>query len=255
MWRGWVSDGRVELEFFQFKPEAIQAFDEVIAGFEAENPGIHVVQNAVPDAGTAIRTRLVRNDVPDVMTLNGDFSFGELSGAGVFYDFADEPVLDEVNPAIVEILQNLGTGGEGEVNGVPFANNASGVIYNMDLFAEHGVEPPTTFDEMVAAAETFQAEGVLPIYGTLKDQWTSLPAWNSISANVMPSDFFDRLRAEETSFAEVYPAVAERLLTLFSFAQEDKLSRDRIGQGPGAGPVSRPAGCARAGSVGPCSRP
>jgi len=128
MWRGWVSDGRVELEFFQFKPEAIQAFDEVIAGFEAENPGIHVVQNAVPDAGTAIRTRLVRNDVPDVMTLNGDFSFGELSGAGVFYDFADEPVLDEVNPAIVEILQK-----EGFVNSITESKDGPQGVISLTL--------------------------------------------------------------------------------------------------------------------------
>lgn len=52
----------------------------------------------MPDADTAIRTRLVRNDVPDVMTLNGNFTFGDLSKAGIFYDFSDEPVLDEVIP-------------------------------------------------------------------------------------------------------------------------------------------------------------
>ena len=29
-----------------------------------------------------------------------------------------------------------------------------------DLFAEHGVEVPTTWDEMIAAADAFQAKGI-----------------------------------------------------------------------------------------------
>lgn len=95
-----------------------------------------------------------------------------------------------MNPAIDEILTDLGTAGEGEVNGVPFANNASGVIYNADLFDQYGVEPPGTYSELVAAAQTFQDAGVLPFYATLSHAWTSLPAWNSLSANHRPEDFF-----------------------------------------------------------------
>ncbi|MFD5588732.1 ABC transporter permease subunit [Streptomyces sp. NPDC127063] len=33
----------VTLDFFQFKPEAVGTFDRLIAGFEAEHPGIRVV--------------------------------------------------------------------------------------------------------------------------------------------------------------------------------------------------------------------
>ena len=43
-----------------------------LAEFEAENPDIHVVVDNVPDPETALRTRLVKNDVPDVLTLNGN---------------------------------------------------------------------------------------------------------------------------------------------------------------------------------------
>jgi raffinose/stachyose/melibiose transport system substrate-binding protein len=89
-------NGRVTLEFFQFKPEAIQTFDKLIAGFERDNPNIHIQQNPVPDAGTAIRTRMVRDSVPDVMTLNADATFGELARAGVFYDFSKEPVVPQI---------------------------------------------------------------------------------------------------------------------------------------------------------------
>jgi raffinose/stachyose/melibiose transport system substrate-binding protein len=222
---GEPGDGRVTLEFFQFKPEAIEAFDAVIADFEAEHPGIRVRQNHVPDAETALRTRLVREDVPDVMALGGNATFGELAQAGVFHDFADDPILEAVNPAFVEILGDLGTSSEGAVHGIPFASNANGVIYNKDLFAAHEVDLPATWDDFLAAAETFEAAGVTPIYATLVDAWTAQVAFNSLTASLQPPDFFDELDAERTSFREEYDDVAERLRTVFGLAQRDRFSR------------------------------
>ncbi len=49
---GGASDGRTTIELFQFKPEAIQSFNRIIAAFERENPTIRVQQNHVPDADT-----------------------------------------------------------------------------------------------------------------------------------------------------------------------------------------------------------
>jgi raffinose/stachyose/melibiose transport system substrate-binding protein len=219
------SDGRVTLDFFQFKPEAIQTFDKIIADFERQHPTIRVRQNHVPNADTAIRTRLVRNDIPDVLVLNANATFGELATAGTFYDFAGEAVTRTVNPGILDIINDLGTRGEGEVNGLPFANNADGVIYNRDLFAKHGVAVPKTWNDLIAAAQTFKDAGVLPFYATLKESWTALPAFNALAANLAPDDFFAQRAAGRTTFAAAYPPVAQRLKQLFDFAQQDKLSR------------------------------
>jgi raffinose/stachyose/melibiose transport system substrate-binding protein len=219
------ASGKTKIELFQFKGEAVEIFQTLVDDFEATHPNIDVVLNNVPNADAAIRTRLVRNDVPDVMTLNGSGNFAQLARADVFYDFSQEPVLDTVNPAIVKILTDLGTSGEGEVNGIPFANNADGVIYNKDLFAKYGVEVPTTWDEMIAAADTFKAAGVTPFYITLKDAWTSLPAWNALASNLPPADFWKKVDDGETSFQADYPVVAERLEQLFDYGQEDKFSK------------------------------
>ncbi|MDG4827672.1 extracellular solute-binding protein [Asanoa sp. WMMD1127] len=220
-----ADDGRTTLDFFQFKPEAIETFDRLIADFEREHPDIHVVQNHVPNADTAIRTRLVRDDVPDVMTLNANASFGELARAGVFYDFAREPATRTVTPAILDIINALGTANPGEVNGLPFASNADGVLYNKALFAQHDVKVPTTWQELIAAAETFKAAGVTPFYATLKESWTALPSFNALAANLPPDDFWEQRRAGATTFADAYGTVADRYQQLFSYAQPDKLSR------------------------------
>lgn len=222
---GGSSDGRTEIEFFQFKPEAVQTFDKIIAEFEREHPDIRVVHNHVPDAETALRTRLVRDDIPDVLTLNGNASYAELARAGVFYDFSDVAASKAVTPAILEVLGDLGAAADGEVNALPFAANASGILYNKEIFAAQGVAVPTTWEDLVAAAEKFQAAGITPVYGTLGDSWTALSALNPIAANSAPDDYWDRLRADRTSFQEGWAEAAQRYAQLFSYAQRDKLSK------------------------------
>ncbi|MBX9245662.1 extracellular solute-binding protein [Actinotalea ferrariae] len=213
-------DGRTEITFFQFKGEAVEFFEEITARFEEENPDIDVVVQNVPDAETALRTRLVKNDMPDVLTLNGNGTFGELASAGVFADFSDAPALEGVKEGYVDVVRELGAGSEGEVNGVPFAANASGVLYNVELFEQHGVEIPETFPDLVAAAETFDAAGVLPFYGMLGDAWTAQSPMAPLTAQGAPEGFFEARFAGETTFAEGWREPIERLGTLFEFTQD-----------------------------------
>ncbi|WP_223733348.1 ABC transporter substrate-binding protein [Streptomyces purpurogeneiscleroticus] len=215
------------LDFFQFKPEAVGTFDKLIADFEAQHPGIKVKQHHAPDPDTAIRARLVKDDVPDVITLNGASTFGELASAGVFYDFSGKKVTGEVVPGVKKVLGDLGTAGKGEVNGLPFASNASGVLYNKELFAKYGVEVPRTWDDLIEAAKTFKKAGVTPFYGALKDAWTSLPPFNQLAANIVPPDgFWDARRQGRTSFGKDYPEVARKLTEIYRYTQKGALSRD-----------------------------
>lgn len=223
----------VTLNFFQFKSEAVGQFDEIIAGFEDANPGIKVIQNHVPSAETALRTLLVKDKVPDVMALNANGTFGELSRAGVFADLTNSPMMATVADAPVQIVNDLGQH-DNEISGMPFALAASGIIYNKTIFAEYGVAVPQTWDELIAAADTFQAAGITPIYGTLKDQWTVQPAFNNLGGALAPDGFFADLRAEganvgpdsEVSFSADYREAAEKLKTLFSYNQPNRDSRD-----------------------------
>ncbi|WP_164983810.1 ABC transporter substrate-binding protein [Cellulomonas endophytica] len=211
--------GRTEITFFQFKSEAVTYFEDLAAQFEAENPDIRVVVQNVPDPETALRTRLVKDDVPDVLTLNGNGTFGELASAGIFTDFSEDPLLMSINPAYVEVVQALGQSTPGAVNGIPFAANASGVLYNVELFEAQGVEVPTTWEELVAAAETFQAAGITPFYGMLGDAWTAQSPLAPLTAQDAPEDFFEQRFAGETTFAEGWRQPLEKLATLYGFTQ------------------------------------
>ncbi|WP_019180598.1 ABC transporter substrate-binding protein [Microbacterium yannicii] len=219
--------GVTTLNFFQFKGEALADFDEIITEFEAENPDIRVVQNQVADADTLIRTLLVKDRVPDVITLNANGNFGRLAQAGVFHDFSDEPVLETINPAVQEILAELGTYDD-EVNGLGYVNNADGVIYNQEIFEQQGLEVPETWDEFIAVCDALEAAGIQPFFGTLGDNWTGIPSWNALGAYAVQDGFFDKMREQgedigsdsEVSFQKNFPEVMERQSQLFSYMQD-----------------------------------
>lgn len=214
-------DGRTEIVFFQFKTEAVGFFDDLAARFEDENPDIDVVVDNVPAAETAMRIRLVKEDPPDVLTFNANGTFGEFASAGVFHDFAGSPLLDDVNPAYVEVVQELGASEPGAVNGIPFAANASGVLYNVELFAEHGREVPTTWTELVETAEYFRDQGIVPFYAMLADAWTAQSPLAPLTAQTEPEGFFEKRFAGETTFREGWTEAVEKVGTLFDLSQPD----------------------------------
>ncbi|MBP2436076.1 ABC transporter substrate-binding protein [Microbacterium amylolyticum] len=227
---GCATDGGGEvttLDFFQFKGEALKDFADIIDAFEAENPDIKVVQNQVADSETLIRTLLVKDRTPDVITLNGNGNFGKLAEAGVFYDFSDEPVLETINPGVQDILADLGNYGD-EVNSLGYVNNANGIIYNQDLFEAEGLEVPETWDELIALCDTLEERGITPFATSLSENWTAMPSWNGIGAYYAQGGFFDEMRAEgdtvgadsPVSFEKDFPEAMERQAELFQYSQE-----------------------------------
>lgn len=220
------SGGRTEVEFFQFKPEAVGTFDTLIAEFEEQYPDIDIVQNNVPSPDAALRTRLVKNDVPPLMTLNGNGAgYGDLAKAGIFRDFTGTQPLSRITDASIEVLNNLGQTGE-ETNGVPYANNADGILYNREIFDRLDLQVPTTWDELIATAEKAKAAGVTPFYLTWKEAWTTLPPFNPLAQDIPPDDFWELRQANETTFSEAWPPVMDALLQLKELGPDDPFRFD-----------------------------
>ncbi len=209
----------VEVEFFQNKREAVETFDRLIEKFEEENPNINVEQNHVPDAETVLKSRLARNNIPDIMGLGGNFTYGQIADAGILKNFDDASYLTNTQTAYREMLQDLH---EGSSNyGVPFTANANTVLYNKDKFDELGLDIPQTWDEFIATAETIQENGGTPFYLTFKDAWTIMVPWNSLAANLHGENFIEERTENETTFKARYEKAAERIYKLLDYGQDD----------------------------------
>ena len=59
----------------------------------------------------------------------------------------------------------------GNMASLPFQYNIEGIFYNKQLFADNGISEPETWDDLVAAAETLKAAGVVPITEAGSQGW------------------------------------------------------------------------------------
>lgn len=216
-----AADGKVTLQLFSNKSENINTYKGFIKEFEAENPDINIKLDAPPEAETVLKTRLTKNDLPDVMAIGGNATYGELARAGVLEDFSDTELVKTVQPSYVEMIGRLVGPDEKGTFGLPYATNANAVIYNKEKFDALGLQVPKTWDEFVASLDNAKAAGEIPIYFTLKDAWTGLISWNSLGANIAGEDFADKKNKGETTFVKSYDEVADKMLTLTSYGHKD----------------------------------
>ncbi len=217
--------GTVTLDFFQFKSEAADQFKSMVADFEKQNPTIKVNINNSANAQTDLRTRFVKNRVPDVITFNGDISFGNFAASGVFYDFTDEPIVDTLNPGMVQIAKNLvqtTDSSKKRLYGLPFAGNASGYIYNKALFRKVGLDPenpPTTWSEFTDMLNTFKDAGINPLQGSVADAWTTQAPLASLTGTLVPESKYTELKQGKTTFQELWKTAVEKESELFTYSQ------------------------------------
>lgn len=214
-------DGKVTLHLFSNKSENINTYKGLIEEFEAENPDIRIKFDSPPEAETVLRTKLIKNDIPDVMLIAGNATYGELGRAGVLEDFAESELIDSIQPSYLDMIDRLVGPEKDGVYGLPYATNANTVIYNKQKFEELGLEVPKTWDEFIAVLEKAKAAGEIPIYLTLKDAWTGMISLNSLGGNLAGEEFAEKKSAGKTSFVKSYDEVADKMLTLTEYGHKD----------------------------------
>lgn len=163
-----TSDGKTELELFGTKTENKETLQKLVDAYNESQDKVTVKLTQPADAGTVLKTRMTKNDLPDMVAMGGDFNYAELQSAGVLTDLSGEAFLDNINESYINMLYALNKDQEEKSYGVPYATNSSGIIYNKDIFAENSIEIPTTFSELMEVCEKLEAAGVTPFELTFK---------------------------------------------------------------------------------------
>ncbi len=144
----------VEIEYWQYFFDArVEAMETLIENFEAANPDITVKMTHFPyaDYRTKVAAAIPAGEGPDVVQL----FYGWLND----YVAADliQPLPSDVFPASkidAEFFPMVQAMKEGDQYwALPTAVRSLALFYNKRLLEEAGVEPPTTLDEMIAAAK------------------------------------------------------------------------------------------------------
>lgn len=218
---GGAEDGRTQIEIVQYKPEATAYFDALEEEFNATHEDIHLTIDSPNDASTILRTRFIREDYPDIIGIGGDINYSYYVDAEILADVSDYGGLEDIKQSYLDIGEALEIVPTEGTYGVPYAANAAGILYNRDLFEEHGWEIPHTWDELIRLCGEIQAEGILPFYFGFRETWTCLAPWNAIAVDLAPADLCRQVNRGEATFTEGYRESAQKYLQLLDYGPED----------------------------------
>ena len=209
-------------------PEWRDPMLEILAAFQEANPGITVEFTAIPgpDYPAKLQTAVAGGAPSDVLgALEGSILTQVATGGEL-------PFVDLTGKIDISGLTDTARGQvevDGKVYGTPLASYTVGIAYQKPIFAEHGIEPPTTWQELMDAAQTLQDAGVTPIVLGAKDWVHPYFMYIGLSSAVMGPEGFDQLRAGERKLTDPdLVEAAQLLLDLQPFYQSGFQATDYV---------------------------
>jgi alpha-glucoside transport system substrate-binding protein len=167
-------------------------FQAVLDGFKEKFPNVTVKYNPAGDQlPTVLATAVAGGKPPDMAAV---------AQPGLMRDFQKQGVLKPIDYAKDTIAADFGQSWidlgtiDSHLYGLTFkAANKSTVWYNVPAFTDAGVQPPTTWDELITASGTLQSSG-LPAYSIGgADGWTLTDLFENIYLRQAGADNYDKL--------------------------------------------------------------
>ena len=214
-----ISNNVIEVEMVSYKPESVAAFEEIQKKFNESHDNIHLTINSPNEAMTILKTRFIKEDYPDIIAIGGDVNYSNFLDADLFMDVSDFEGVKNIKQSYLDMEKELEFTPHEGIYGLPYAANAAGILYNEDMFVEHGWEIPETWDEFIALCDTIEEEGIVPIYLGFKDTWTCLAPWNTLAVGLTDSDVYNQVNKGNTTFEKEYKEVAEKMKMLLNYAE------------------------------------
>lgn len=174
----------VELTFWSWRTEDVDAYNKFLKVFEDKNPGITVKFVAFKNTeyNTILATALQGGSGPDVIQLRSYGGMEALSNAGylVALDAKNVPPLAKFPK---DLLRGASSRQDGKVYGVPFAYQTIQVLYNKGVFEKLGLRVPKTWAEFQKVAAAVRAKGYVPLANGGKDGWAFETLFGGVAPN------------------------------------------------------------------------
>ena len=176
-------------------------FEAVLDAFTEETGVETTYRPTGDDVGAFLGTQIEGGSPPDVAMLPQAGLLRDLAGEGSL-----TPAGEDVQAAMAEHFSpdwtELGSV-DGELYGVYFkAANKSTWWYNTAVFEQAGVEPPTTWDEMLEAAGTVNASGTPFVSIGGGDGWTLTDWFENIYIQTAGPEMYDQLATHEIPWTD-----------------------------------------------------
>lgn len=143
------SGDAVDVDIFQFKVEFKEQFEDLVELYMEENENVNLTVKTVgggSDYAAALKAQMSSGDEPVIFNIGGPTELDEYREY-----LADLSDTESASLALDGTLNGIEN--DGEVLGLPFAQEGYGLIYNKEVFDQVGIDAKslTTFDALEAA--------------------------------------------------------------------------------------------------------
>ena len=182
----------------------IRVWDDVAAQYEAAHPETQVEMNYQDDdlyETIGLQNLLAGKNAPDIYfewtgarleQRNTDGFVADLTEA-----FKSGPLAGLFDDATLEQYTI-----DGKVSMVPYSADVTNVLwYNKKILADAGIQPPTTWEELLAACDALIARDIVPIASGNKDLWPAGNWLGHMASRVVGEDVYASTLGGEGKFS------------------------------------------------------
>ncbi|MFC5405228.1 extracellular solute-binding protein [Cohnella soli] len=166
--------------------------DTVVKNTEAEVPGLKFELDGVEDnvnRFTKLPAEMAAGKPPKVFDIfGGEADALKYAKAGRLLDLT--PIIEKLG------IKDQFNGGsldqftlDGKVYGLPIGGGMEGLFYNTEIFKNNGLNPPTTWDDLIKAADTLKAKGITPFAEGTQAGWVPNEIVNTLIGRHLTANF------------------------------------------------------------------
>lgn len=151
----------VELVMYSWRPEDRGIYEKAFEAFQKDYPHINIDFQPYKSTeyNTILTNALISGKGPDIIQLRPYSGARSIADNDYLLPLDDIDGLDNIQEQYLDAAR----GTDGKVYGVPLALNSGVIFYNTEIFAEHNIEVPTTWEEFIAVCEKLLENDVIPI--------------------------------------------------------------------------------------------
>lgn len=191
--RGLTSaNATTNLEFYHDKANWQDFFT---AMSDASSTALDISFEPIPYSDTTsyqqvINSSLTTDDAPDLFTWWSGYRMEDMYKSGGLLDVTDIWTAAVAAGDLPESLASAFTF-DGKQYAVPQSSSYWVVFYNKKVFADNSIAIPTTWAELMTAADTLKAADVTPFFATVDGRWPSFIWWEELLIRSDPQFYRD----------------------------------------------------------------
>ena len=214
-----------QIKYSTWRQEDKAVWDQLVAKFEKENPGIDVVMDYYGDTTVYYNTLsadILAGSGLDVFDHHPNDQLYIKADAGVMADLSALPFVKNLPQSSKDLVT-----WNGKIIGYNPGINMICLFYNKDILSQNNIKPPATFDDLVKAVKALKAKGfggISYLGSDVKTDWLS-DAVGSSSIGPRPyTDFLEAIdKGKVTDVRKYTPSVMNVFQTLKAIAQNQLL--------------------------------